>query len=128
MSRGKSNIAATLEELKKTDVYSLILFTIYKLKDIPEYSTLSELSYVLDNESLLNFLDYYGGTTIRVPTRLEFKVVVEALLLYQYVNIENIPFDKALKNLDLTEVSSKDVKEAYKKITVVIANYEFKRN
>ena len=39
----KSNIIKALEELDKQDIYSLILFTLYKLKDVSEYSVLSEL-------------------------------------------------------------------------------------
>ena len=45
----KSNIIKALEELDKRDIYSLILLILYRLKEIPEYSTLSELVYILDH-------------------------------------------------------------------------------
>ena len=33
-----------LAKLSDNDIYSLILFALYKIKNIPEYSTLSEYS------------------------------------------------------------------------------------
>lgn len=88
----KKETKEKLDSLQSTDVYSLILFAIFKMKDIPEYSTLSELAYILDKESLFNFLEYYGGTTIKVPTLDEFNQIIRALILYQAVNLEGLDF------------------------------------
>lgn len=128
MSKGKNNITVALESLSKTDIYSLMLFTLYKIKDIPEYSTLSELCYVLDNNSLLNFLDYYGGMTIKIPTKEEFNIVIKALILYQLVNIEKNNFDDTIKELDLKENENK-VKDTYIKIINMLESqkYDFRR-
>lgn len=115
-----------IESLEKTDVYSLILFAIFKMKDIPEYSTLSELAYILDKESLFNFLEYYGGTTIRVPTLQEFNVVIRGLLLYQAVNLEGVDFSKAFKNIE-SEYQNNDTKETYFKLVKVLDKYDFRR-
>ena len=60
----KTEIREALNRLNKTDVYSMLLFIIYKMRELPEYSTLSELIYVLDNENFIKFLNYYGGKTI----------------------------------------------------------------
>jgi hypothetical protein len=117
-----------LNLLKVNDIYSLMLFAIYKMKDIPEYATLSELSYVLKKDSLLNFFEYFGGTTIKVPTMGEFKVVIKALMLYQYVKIENIEFNKAVKMIDLEENKLKDVKQCFCVIGDILDKYDFKRN
>lgn len=123
-----SNIEKALNELDKTDVYSMILFALYKLREVPDYLTLSELSYILDNKSLLNFLDYYGGMTLTVPTKKDFDVVINALLLYQDVNIENIEFSKALRSINKQENDIDEIKKAYFKLCDVLKNYEFKRN
>ena len=77
------------------------VFALYKIKNIPEYSTLSELAFILNKDSFLNIVDYLGGLTIRIPTSKELLVIVNALLLYQYHNIENIDFDKASDIVDL---------------------------
>ena len=46
-------IKEELNNLKTTDLFSLLLFVLYKIRDIEEYSTISELAYILDKESLL---------------------------------------------------------------------------
>lgn len=117
-----------LDVLKVNDIYSLMLFAIYKMKDIPEYSTLSELSYVLKKDSLLNFFEYFGGTTIKVPTIGEFKVVIKALLLYQYVKIENIEFNRATKMIDLEEIKLKDIKHCFCVISDILDKHDFRRD
>ena len=72
-----------LRKLKTKDVYSLILFILYKLKEDPKYSTLSELAYILDKDSLLNLCQYYGGLTITIPTIAEIDRVVNSIDLRQ---------------------------------------------
>lgn len=109
----KKETKEKLQSMQRSDVYSLLLFALYKLKDIPEYSTLSELAYILDGDALFKFMEYFGGKTIRVPTLAEFKVVTESLLLYQYVNVEGISFNQAIKLLDTSEASIKDIKTCY---------------
>jgi hypothetical protein len=96
------------------------------MKDIPEYSTLSELAYILDKESLFNFLEYYGGTTITIPTIHEFNQIIRALLLYQAVNLEGVDFNKAFKNLE-SEFQTNDTREAYFKIVSILDKYDFRR-
>jgi len=123
----KSNIEKALNEIEKPDAYTVILFALWKIKDIPEYLTLSEISYILDNKSLIDFLDYYGGMTIKVPTKEEFQLVVNALILYECVNIEHMDLAKALKTLGKKEEDIKEIKEAYFKVCEVLADFDFKR-
>lgn len=125
----KRDTKEKLNSMKMTDVYSLIMFALFKLREVPEYSSLSELAYILDGKHLFNFLEYFGGTTIKIPTLAEFKVVIESLLLYQYVNIENIEYNQAIKLLDITEdISIKDVKNCYAKLVDILNTYEFNRS
>lgn len=119
----KKETKEKLQSMQMTDVYSLLLFALYKIKDLPEYSTLSEMAYILDGDSLFKFMEYFGGKTIRVPTLEEFKVVVEALLLYQYVNLEGISYNQALKLLDTSEASLKDIKNCYASMVNILNTY-----
>lgn len=122
----ETNIDKALNKLSETDVWSLMLFALWQIQEVPEYATLSELMYVLDDiESVSRFFDYYGGTTIKVPTKEEFKNVVNALLLYQYVNLDKIPFADALKATGVTE--TKEIKELYLKLVNILSNYDFRR-
>lgn len=122
----KSQLRTAVEELNKTDTYSLILFAISKLRNEPEYATLSELCYVLDNNSLVNFLDYYGGMTIKVPTKAEFREIVDALLIYQYTNLEGNPLSNVSKDLNITFTN--EVKDTYGKLCEILKDYNFNRS
>ena len=122
----KSNIVKSLEELEKPDIYSLLLFSIYKLYDDPQYSTLSELVYTLDKSNLFNFLSMYGGMTIKVPTLQELQMMLDALLLYQYIHFENMESKDALKQFSSITYSQKDLVERYKLLETVLAEYNFK--
>lgn len=124
----KKETKEKLQSMQMTDVYSLLLFAMYRIKDVPEYSTLSELAYILDGDSLFKFMEYFGGKTLTIPTLSEFKIVVEALLLYQYVNIEGISFNQAIKLLDTSEAALKDIKSCYAKLVEILNQYSFTRN
>lgn len=123
----RKEVREKLESLKMTDVYSMILFALFKVKDVPEYSTLSELAYLLDQKSLFNLLDFYGGMTIRIPTTKEFKTILDALLLYEFVNLEHIEFNQALKLLEVENYKLSDIKSCYYKIVEVLDKYDFQR-
>ena len=115
------------EELKamgQKDIYSLVLFALYNLKDVPEYSTLSELVYVLDRENLMKLLDYFGGTEIKIPTKRELQVVINALLIYQSVKVEKTSLAFALSKLtDIDKVQLREIKLLYNKLCEVMDKY-----
>lgn len=121
----ETKITKTINAMKKDDLYSLILFTLYKLRDIPDYLTLSELSYVLSDDNIPRFLSYFGGMTLKVPTSKDMRLVTKALLLYNLVNIEGEDFNKCLIEVVDQEFSKDEIKEAYTKIIEVMATYEF---
>lgn len=120
-----TKVTEALNALNKEDIYSLMLFTLYKMKDIPDYLTLTQLCYILDGDNLNRFLSYYGGMTITVPTEQQLKLVLQALSLYQYVNIEKGDFETGLKAIVAHNYDIDEVKEIYVKIIEVLADYEF---
>ena len=113
-----------LNTLKDKDIISLILFCIYKLSEDPEYSTLSELIYVLDKDSLYKLCATYGGCTLKIPTISELRTLTNVLLLYQYVNIDGLSFVDACTLLGVDSKNRKSVSELYKKVLDVIQTYE----
>lgn len=115
-----------LAKLNEVDSYSLILFVLYKLREVPEYSAISELAYVLDKSNLLKLCEYFGGLTIKIPTIEELEEIVHSLLLYQYVNIDNMSFEEALKLLGKRTTDIRVVKRNYNKIKEVLEQYTFK--
>ena len=123
-----NKITSALQNLNKNDVYSLMLFTLFKIKDDPKYSTLSELCYLLDGDNLARFLKYFGGLTIKIPTLRDMRLLTQSLLLYQYVNMEgDANFQKALEAVCGDEFTSDEVKETYSKLIEVITDYSFDR-
>jgi len=63
----KSKTKASLDNLKLQDVYSLLLFALYRIKDVPDFAVLSELCYLLDGNNITRLLTYFAGKTITFP-------------------------------------------------------------
>lgn len=116
-----------LNKLDNDDIYSLALFTLYKLTDDPKYSSVSELVYLLDKKSLFNLLDYYGGMTIKIPTRDELMNVINALILYYRLKTEDVDIKKVIDDLNIHPNNLKDVLSVYTIIESVMINYNFNR-
>lgn len=119
------SIKNNLDMLKQQDIYSLMLFTLYKLIGTPEYSSLSELVYVLDRDNLLNLCEYFGGQTITIPTIDELKDLTNALLLYQYVKIDKMDYDKAIELIKNDSNNIKKIKSIYNTLCDILNNYNF---
>lgn len=120
-------IKTEIAKIKDVDIYSIMMFTLYKMMDVPEYSTLSELSYILDKENLFKLCEYFGGTTIHIPTIDEMETMVYTLILYQYVNVEGMPYDDAIKVIGHKSSELRKVKGAYVKLCEVLKQYKFNR-
>lgn len=116
-----------LSRLTDQDLTSLLLFSLYKLHEDPNYSTLSQLAFLLDKESLIKLLKLYGGTTIKVPTIDEFQLLLSALNVYNNVNIECKDFNKVISSLtkDNPGLSKDRLLDAYTVICNVLKDYSF---
>ena len=118
-------IRNNIQNLKDTDFYSLILFTLFKMTDNPEYSSISQLAYVLDKDNLLKLCTYFGGQTIRIPTMPELESLIYALLLYQHVKIDGMDYEEALSLIGHESEELREVKKNYKALCKVMAKYSF---
>lgn len=118
-------ISTEITNLTKNDIYSLMLFVMYKLKDSNEYSSLSQLSYILDEENLLKLCEYYGGTTIYIPKIEELEDMLNAMLLFQKVDIEKQDLTKCLTTLDKKGENTKSIKKNYFVVKEVLKDFSF---
>ena len=118
------NMNSALDKLKTRDVYSLILFILYKIKDNDKYSTLSELAYIVDKESLLNICQYFGGLTITIPTIDEFEDILNVLLLYQKVDVEGRDLDKTLDDFGIRRRNKKNMITLYQQVQDILSDYK----
>lgn len=125
----KSNsIKKNLNTLHLSDIYSLMLFIMYKIQDIPEYAVTSELCYLLDGANMTRLLTYFAGKTITFPTEKEFATVTNALLMYQYINIDGDSYVTALNKLEnLTNKEKDKVAELYLQILPIMRQYNIDR-
>lgn len=123
----KSNIIKALEEMDKKDISSLILFALYKLKDVPEYSTISELPYILDSDSFIRFLNYYGGKTVKVPTVDEFNKIVDSILVYSIKENDGKTIEEACTEMEVAIRGKATVMQTVKLLGELLSEYDFKR-
>lgn len=121
MSRIKDNLSA----LTKKDIYTNALFILYKLADLPEYSVVSELAYILDKKSVLKLCEYFGGLTIKIPTIEEIEDVLYLLLVYQLINEEKKSFDEAFDLIAPKVYNVTKLKKQYSKLASILEDYEF---
>lgn len=118
------NMNSELDKLKTRDIYSLILFILYKIKDNKKYSTLSELAYIVDKESLLNICQYFGGLTITIPTIDEFEDILNVLLLYQKVDVEGRDLDKTLDDFGIRRRNKENMITLYQQVQDILSDYK----
>ena len=124
----KTGIKANLNLLHLSDIYSLMLFIIYKVQDIPEYAVTSELCYLLDGANLTRLLTYFAGKTITIPTEEEFAELTNALLLYQYINVEGVSLTEAQSRLENCTAKQKEkATDLYLKIIPIMRQYNIDR-
>ena len=125
----KSSIKANLNNLHLSDIYSLILFIIYKIQDIPDYAVLSEICYLLDGANLTRLLTYFAGRTITFPTEEDLSTMTNALLLYQYINIEGNTLVEAQSKLEnITPKQMDKITDLYLQILPIMKQYNIDRS
>jgi hypothetical protein len=125
----RNNIKKNLNNLHLSDIYSLMLFILFKVQEIPEYALTSELCYLLDGSNMTRLLTYFAGKTVTFPTESEMIVVTNALLMYQYINIDGETFTAAQNKLGkLSKKEKEEVTELYVQILPIMKQYNIDRS
>lgn len=125
----KTSIKQNLNSLHLSDIYSLMLFILFKVQEIPEYAVTSELCYLLDGANMTRLLTYFAGKTVTFPTEAEMAAVTHALLMYQYINIDGDTFTVAQNKLgDLTNREKDKATELYVQILPIMKQYNIDRS
>lgn len=125
----KNNIKKNLNTLHLSDIYSLMLFILFKVQEIPEYAITSELCYLLDGANMTRLLTYFAGRTVTFPTESEMTIVTNALLMYQYINIDGETFTVAQNKLEkLTKKEKDKVTELYVQLLPIMKQYNIDRS
>lgn len=116
-----------LSRLTDQDLTSLLLFSLYKLQEDPQYATLSSLAFLLDKETLVKLLSLYGGLDIKIPTLDEFQTLVNALLVYNNANLEHKDVAKVISATVRANptLNKQKLTDAYMTICNVLKDYNF---
>ena len=65
------------------------------------------------------------GQTITIPTITELEELIYSLVLYQYVDIDGMPYEEAIKIIGHKRVELRTVKSNYTKLKQVLDTYRF---
>ena len=112
--------------LSKDDTYSTMLLLLSAVKDNPNYTTLSELPYVLDRENFLNFVEFFGGQTLTIPTKKEMMASIRVLLLFQYYKVEKMEWIEAIKKAGYAESESSVARNKLMNFVLYIDSHDCK--
>lgn len=103
-------IPINLDNLNKEDLFSVASALLYSLKGTPQYSTMSELFYILDYNNFIKLIKYFGGKTIKVPSSNEISEMMKILLLYQYREVEGYDWKECLNLVGVPESESQSAR------------------
>ena len=112
------------DELSRQDIYSAASALLYMLKDNPKYKATSELFYLTDYDSFLRLIKYFGGQTIAVPTFEELDEVLRILLVYQYSEVEELPWKDTLEKTGIPEEESLSTRSKLIVLKKFLSNYK----
>jgi hypothetical protein len=106
-----------------------MLFILFKVQEVPEYAVISELCYLLDGANMTRLLTYFAGRTIKFPTESDLAVVTNALLMYQYINLDGETFVSAQNKLGkLTKKEMDKVTDLYVQLLPIMKQYNIDRS
>jgi len=102
MGLGIMNIIEDIEQIDNNlneinlSIINSISFLIYEIEN-NDKNDLFILSKLLDEQSLINIINYYNGATIKLPTKLEYKRNLILSLYFYLIEIKGYSFQDAAK-------------------------------
>lgn len=113
-----------LSKFSQSDIYSIVCELLYRIKDDESYSAISELAYILEKNSFIKFMQYFGGTTINVPTLQDFKQTIRIIQLYHYFNIQNLSWKEALVKAGFDRNETRSAQRHLMEFTKVLSSFK----
>lgn len=91
--------------LGEEETFMLSLILLAHMHEDDKYKNLSELIFLFDNyKGFKQFIKYYEGMTIQVPTIKELKQSLRLLALFQKVMVDKKDFDQAYEALKIKDL------------------------
>lgn len=119
------NINELVSNLTKPDIYSALCTLLYELKNVPEYSALSELYYILDKPSMDLLMRYYEGQTVRFPTKEEVAELTQVLRLFNNYEVKKMPWKDAVRESGYDPSKGKAAKNKLEKLKEIMESYNY---
>ena len=116
-------ITKDLNLLKDEDLITILLYCLYRFKDDSDYSTLAELAFTVDKDSMYNLCATFGGTTLKIPTLDEYKTVAKVMLVFDFMNSDGLNFADSCDKAGL-DCTNSEVIRLYEIMKEVINLYE----
>lgn len=92
--------------LDEEETFMLSIILLAHMHNDEKYKDLSELIFLFDNyKGFKQFIKFYEGTTIEVPTIVELKQALRLLALFQKVKIDKRDFDNVYESLKLKDLN-----------------------
>ncbi len=111
-----------LLDLNTVELYNFILFALYKLRDNPDYLVLSEMMLLLDKDTVLTLMEYFGGLTITIPTIQDLQTVIKSLNIYVGTKFHGKHYDDMITAIPKKE--RKKVRDCYDKLSHIMELYK----
>lgn len=93
----QDNNKKLMDDIKgEMDMYYFALFVFSCMEPSLKTNCLAELTTVLDKENFFNFVNVFGGRTIKVPTSSELNDYLKIVGTYYYVHYEGLNMKNAL--------------------------------
>lgn len=118
-------IRTEIDKLSNADIFSLLLFALYKKTEDPDTAALSQLAYILDLDNLLKLCEFFGGLTLKIPTVEELELLIYSLLLFQQVDIEGASLEECLDALSKKGLDMIQLVDSYKLFKKLLKDYNF---
>lgn len=112
-----------LKRLTEKELYTVALFALYKLNESPEYSSLSQLVYVLDKSNLLKLCQIFGGQTITIPTISELEEVIYAIWVNHEISANGKSYEDVKSELSKKDINLTNIMKIYEQIKELLGSY-----
>lgn len=119
----ETSVKSALDKLSNKDIYSLLMFVLFKVNEVPELAVLSQLIYLLDEDSFIKLLKYFGGQKIVIPTINDLRVLIHSLVMYKSIELDGLDFNSSFNNIP--DELKEDVLYKYESIKNIMSEYSF---
>ena len=91
--------------LDEKETFLLSLLLLVHMQEDDKYKDLSELIFLFDNyKGFKQFIKYFEGKNIQVPTVVEVKRALRLLVLFQKVHIDGKDFNESYDSLKIKDL------------------------